>query len=449
MTYEQKLRARQAALLAERRALLAAADAESRALSDEEFTTIEGLEADEQRIDRTLAQLDRDAAASRARVPDSQMGTQPLFDGRAADHPVDGGQASTTTQTRVEVRERERAPGQTLGTIVRAVVRFRGDHRGALNWATTTYGERAPETRALQASVFEAGGALIRDDWADDVIELLRPMSVVRQSLPTLLPMDSGTFRLPRMTGGAQASYIGESQNLPKTQPTVGQLVLQARKLGGLVPVSNDLIRSNAPSVDQLIRDDLTAALGQKSDGVFIRSIGSEYEPKGLRYWAAAANVIPANATVNLTNITLDLGKLELALVGNNVRMLRPGYLLSPRVEIYLRYLRDGNGNYAFPEMERGVLRGYPYKRTTQIPSNLGGGTNESEVYFVDFADVVIGEQRQIILDASSEAAYFDGANVQAAFSRDESVVRGLMLHDLVVRHEYSVAVLTQVTWGG
>jgi HK97 family phage major capsid protein len=161
--------------------------------------------------------------------------------------------------------------------------------------------------------------------------------------------------------------------------------------------------------------------------------------------------VITVNATVNLANVTVDLGKLWLALRGANVRMANCGWLMAPRTENYLRNLRDGNGNKAFPEMEGMTtprLQGYPVASTTQIPTNLAvTGSNESEIYFVDFNDAIIAEVPGMIIDASGEAAYHDGSNVVAAFSLDQTVIRVIAQHDFGMRYDASVAVLSDVDW--
>lgn len=48
----------------------------------------------------------------------------------------------------------------------------------------------------------------------------------------------------------------------------------------------------------------------------------------------------------------------------------------------------------------------------------------------------------------STEAAYKDAAgNMQAAFSRDETVMRAIVQHDIGMRHLPALAVLTGVTW--
>jgi HK97 family phage major capsid protein len=180
-----------------------------------------------------------------------------------------------------------------------------------------------------------------------------------------------------------------------------------------------------------------------------IRNPGSSFSPKGLKYWCPAANVFHANATINLDNISADMTQLILALGNGNCRFIRPGWLFSLRTYLYLIRVRDSLGNYAFrDEMTKSkTFWGWPFQWTIQIPSNLGGGTNESEITLADFADVVIGETLGLQVDVSSEAAYFDGSNVVAAFSNDQTVIRLIQEHDLVMRHEESIAMLDQVKW--
>lgn len=361
------------------------------------------------------------------------------------DPPPNRGQASDDGFADLTVEER----GLAVGRVVRALAAGRGDLDKAMAHASKHWGEDDVAFRALSSSDEVAGGAVVPDALAASIIELLRPMSAIRSLNPTIIPMGSGSLRLPKLAGGAAAEYIGENDNANKTEQTFGLLNLVFKKLSALVPISNDLMRYATPNVDQLVRDDVGSALAQKSDGKFIRGLGTEHSPKGLRYWAPAANVIGANATVNLTNVTTDLGKLVLALENANVRMLRPGWVFSPRTKHYLMTVRDGNGNFAFrDEMMQGRLWDFPFQSTTQVPSNLGGGGDESEVYLADFADAVIGEALNMLLDASREAAYHDGAQIQAAFSRDQTVVRALQEHDFGMRHEESVAVLNEVTWG-
>ena len=351
-----------------------------------------------------------------------------------------------------EAHKREAPNGTFVARC--ALVVAKGKHDGVANAAgyheiaKRAYGADDPVTKAIGASVGSAGGFAVPEEFSTEIIELLRPASPVRSLNPVFMPLDTGTMSVPKLTTGSVAGYIGESKDAPKTEPVWGTLRLVAKKLAALVPISNDWIRRSIAAAEPAVRDDLVAAINQAGDDKFIRGDGSSFAPKGLRNWAPTANVITANATVNLANVTTDLGKLVLALEEANVRMLRPGWLMAPRTWNYLMTVRDTNGNFAFrPEMLGGTLYGWPFRRTTLIPKNLGAGSNESEVYLADFADVVIGESTSVILSASTDAAYDDSGTIRSAFSRDETVILALVEHDLGMRHDEAGAGLTAVIW--
>lgn len=341
--------------------------------------------------------------------------------------------------------------GLRFGAAMRAVAAAGGDRAQAVaiaeGWGQSgLFAQQSGQTGA-------GGGFLIPEDVSGELIELLRPASVIMSFNPVIMPMDNGNLTMNRINVGSTASYIGELQDIPSTGVQFGQLKLSSKKLAALVPISNDLLASASTQADAVVRDDMVLSLATRMDLAFIRGPGTQFSPLGLRNQLTgtafeATNVIAANATVNLANVTTDLGKLELALLNANVPMNRPGWIMSPRVMMFLMNLRDGNGNYAFPEVMNGQLRGKPYRVTTQVPSNLGGGT-ESELYLADFAHVVVGEQQGIELAISNEAAYRDASStMQASFSRDETVVRAIAKHDIAMRHLPAVAILTGVTWG-
>lgn len=348
-----------------------------------------------------------------------------------------------------QAEDKKPEKGMVTARIVRALAAAKGDPDRAANWAKKNWSDSEFVVKALAAGDATAGGYLVPPEYSTDLIELLKPMAVVRRLGAVTLPMDTGTLNIPKITGGATASYIGENANIPKTEQTFGQITLTWKKLAALVPISNDLLRFSSPNADAIVRDDLVSSMALREDLAFIRDDGTSNKPKGLLNWAPAGNKFNANATVDLANVTADLGKAVYLLKKANVRFIRPGWIMSPRTENYLMTVRDANGNFAFrTEMLAGRLFGYPYGVTTQIPDNLGVGANESEVYLVDFADAVIGEATQLIIDASTEAAYHDGANVVAAFSLDQTVIRVIAQHDFAMRHAESACVIQSVTWG-
>lgn len=345
-------------------------------------------------------------------------------------------------------QQEQKAEKPNVGRLIRALAAGKGDPQKAAAFAQKAWKDEAI-VKALQTDEGEAGGYLVPEEYSSQLIEYLRPLAVVRRMNPVIIPMETGTMSMPAVTGGASAEYIGEGTNVPKSQPTFGQVKLTWKKLACLVPISNDLIRFSSPKADEVVRNDLVGAMAQREDAAFIRDDGTNDKPKGLLNWIATANKFEANKTVSLANVTTDLAKAIYYLRKNETKFLNCGWILSPGSELYLKTIRDSNGNFAFKgEMDQGKLFGFPFGVTTQVPDNLGDGEDESEIYFVDFADAAIGESSQVEIEISSEAAYYDGSNVVSAFSLDQTVLRAIARHDFAMRRNTSGAVIQAVTWG-
>jgi HK97 family phage major capsid protein len=330
--------------------------------------------------------------------------------------------------------------------VIRALAAGRGDVERAARHAKDNWKDE-DVVKALSASVDASGGFLLQEELSASIIELLRPASVVRSLNPVIIPMTTGSILIPKMTGGATATYGGEGDNITATEETFGEVPLVWKELKALVPVSNSLLRFSTYGVDSMVRDDLVAALAQRSDLAFIRDPGTAHTPKGLKYWTPAAQKHNMTSVPDLAKVTVDLHTLLLDLLNSNCRMLRPGWIMAPRTALYLMTIRDGNGNFAFrDEMLTGKLFMFPYKMTTQVPINIS--STQSEIYLADFADVVIGEAQQIQLEVSTEASYIDSTGtLVSAFSKNQTVIRAIQMHDMTVRHATSLAMLEQVTW--
>ncbi len=340
-----------------------------------------------------------------------------------------------------------------------------GDTEMAKEW-------EAHQAKAMSAGDPTAGGFLVPTTFSTDVIELLRPSAVVRSLDPGIMPMPNGSVKVPKITAGSSASYLGENTNIQASEPDTGQLLLTFKKLAALVPISNDLVRYSSPQADAIVRDDMVRALATREDKAFIRDNGTSGTPKGIKFWVNPTNKFAANATVNLANVTIDLGKAIQKLMAADVPLIvpqfpaggpnqvqpvtaRPGWIMSPRTYMYLTTVQNGQGFYAFrPEMMAGTLWGYPYRVTSQVLETLTAagadtGGAQTELYFGAFAHAVIGESMGLMVDASQEAAYADASGtVRAAFSMDQTIVRVLAEHDFALRYDKAFALIQQITWG-
>lgn len=301
--------------------------------------------------------------------------------------------------------------------------------------------------KALAIGDFTSGGAFGMQEMSAEVIEFLRPASVMTSTPLNRMQMRTGSLTVSKLTKGSQGSYVGENQLGGITEPSTGDVELTSKKLKAEIPASNDLFRFAVVNADQVIRDDMVRALSQRMDAALIRDDGSQSTPRGLRFIVPPQNVIPAGAN-SLTGIQATLGNMKLSLRGNDVPPGGWWWLMSPRTERRLLDIRTGvNENFAFrTEMSGGLLEGVPFAVTTQIPENLGGGS-DSELYIFAAPTFILGESMDLEVTTSLDAAYFDGAALRSAFSRDQMVMRAIMQHDFGARYDFAVAVSPDVDW--
>jgi len=341
-------------------------------------------------------------------------------------------------------------PGANMAQMVRVLAASRGDQHAAAKMAHDS-GYNPEIAMALSTVTPGAGGVLVPQSFSSEVIELLRPKSVVRKLGAVSLPLHNGNLTVPRIKGGAVVGYIGTEEDMPTTDVQFDDLKLSAKKLAALVPISNDLLSYSGtnPNVDRLVVNDLTSSVALAEDLSFIRGAGTGNLPKGLRFWAPAFNVIVCPADKELHIVEMALSAIILRLEEADSNLLNPGFIMAPRTKRWLAALRDGNGNKAYPELDLNMLKGFPVATSTQVPINLGNDGDASEIYFADFADCFIGEDDAMVIDFSKEATYKDSnGNVVSAFQRDQTLVRVIAKHDFGPRHIESIAVLTEVLWG-
>lgn len=344
-------------------------------------------------------------------------------------------------------------PGANMAQMVRVLAASRGDQQAAAKLAHDS-GYNPEIAMALSTVTPGAGGVLVPQSFSSEVIELLRPKSVVRNLGAVSLPLQNGNLTIPRIKGGAVVSYIGTEEDMPTSDMKFDDLKLSSKKLAALVPISNDLLGYSGinPNVDRLVVNDLTSSVALAEDLSFLRGAGTGNLPKGLRFWAPAFNVFAAPVAVDLGAVEMALSALILRLENANSNMVSPGFVMAPRTKRWLSALRvgdEGKGAKAYPELDQGQLKGFPVATTTQVPINLGEEGNESEIHFADFADCFIGEDDAMVIDFSKEATYKDASGtLVSAFQRDQTLVRVIAKHDFGPRHVESVAVLTGVKWG-
>lgn len=346
--------------------------------------------------------------------------------------------------------EKQYKPGQKMAMVAMAVASTHNTAMSVPEYIEDNFAD-AQMAAALDTATPAQAGYLVQEQHSSDFIEMLKPRTVIERMGARHIPMPSGNMTMTRKTGRANAGYGPEGADINASGASVGQSKLSAKKLTALTPISNDLLRQSSMAAVNFVRDDLVETVGLTKDLALLRSDGSGDSPTGIRHQTAVGNIIDSSslaAAANLAEVDAILDGAILKLRLSNAPMLDCGWILSPSVYTYIAGLRDGNGHKAYPEMGMGMLKNYKVEFTNQVPENLGVGGDESEISFVDFSQVVIGDTYNVNIAVSTDATYKDGSELVSAFSRDQTVLRIITEHDMLLRHDTAASIITGVKWG-
>ena len=293
------------------------------------------------------------------------------------------------------------------------------------------------EIKALSATSPSDGGYLVPEVYASDVIPLLYAQSIIKKLGATTVPMPNGNLRLPRMGSGSTASYTGELRDIKSSQPGFEQITLSAKKLTVLVPISNDLLRSNSYAADQIILKDSVQCMALEMDRAGLMGKGTDMEPKGLLNMKDIPRIkidgMPDEKTT---------GRMLGVLIRNNVDMTKLGWAISGTVWEAFYNVVNSMGLYIYREqMDKGQLNGHQFGLSTQLPTDTSAN-HKTPVILGDWSEFLIGEQLQMESEMFREGTITDDKGITlSAVRNDITILRIISTHDFGVRHEKSFVI--------
>jgi HK97 family phage major capsid protein len=292
------------------------------------------------------------------------------------------------------------------------------------------------QTRDLATSPDSSGGYLVPAQAIPELIEMLRAEAVIFQMGATLLDNLVGSpVELPKQTGGATAYWVGENTALTPSDAVLGQLQLTPKSVGALVKLSNRLLRLSNPSAEAMVRSDVARVISLAIDLAALRGTGADGQPTGIANTAGINSKPFGTATPNF-DFFFDM---EYELAVDNALRGKLGFVFHPCVKRSLSKLKvaqfsgDTGGEYIVRPMDAAQLQafiGYPFAMTTQIPVNLGAGSNETEIYLGNWQELIVGQWAGIEILPSKEAG--------DAFAKNQTWIRIITDVDIGLRHAES-----------
>lgn len=129
--------------------------------------------------------------------------------------------------------------------------------------------------KALTTGGIGTGEALNIGQFIPTIIENVEKYGAARVVCPTI-PMSEHTAIVPRLTGDFAAAGMSEgTATTPQSTPTTNQVTLVAKKIGGIVQVSPELMHDSAISVSDLLMRSMARGMAKREDQDFFIGDGT------------------------------------------------------------------------------------------------------------------------------------------------------------------------------
>lgn len=280
-------------------------------------------------------------------------------------------------------------------------------------------GNDAPEARQVVGRFFEAlgrnddavlrdmsegddadGGYLVPTEFRNTIIEKKYKWAWIRK-FATVIPMSSDKMDMPVEANTVSVNWTAELATITQSDPTFTQVELVANLLAGISRQSRQVLADAAvnEAVQDLLVRIFARALGLAEDTAFMTGTGSG-QPKGIYTYTISQSVAQAGANLDDD----DLVELEYTLP--YYYRQNAAYIMHDSRRKLISQLRSTDGRKLHPEIddkENPTLNGYPVIINQDIPTNLGGGTNESVIFFGDVSYYYIGDRQQMFSEVSTQ----------------------------------------------
>ncbi len=320
------------------------------------------------------------------------------------------------------VHDDEASRGLTMGRLIRGIVT--GDWNGI-----------PIEARAMSVGSGAGGGFVVPDQLSARVIDRARNQARVLKSGARTIPMETSTMKLARVANDGTAAWKLENAAATASDLVLEQISLQAKTLVALVRSSIEIVEDS--DIEGTIENALASALALQLDLACLRGSGVNPEPRGIRNTTGVAiQSLGANgaALTSYDPISTAVQTIQAANGDPNA------VIYSPRTAGSLDRLKDTTNQPLRPPPS---VEGLQRLVTAQIPDNLTQGTSTlaSEAYVGQWDELLIGVRRNLVIEASREAA----DATESAFRNMQVWIRAYLRADVAIAQPSHFVTITGV----
>ena len=247
---------------------------------------------------------------------------------------------------------------------------------------------------------------------ASEFAELLRPATILgRIDGLRRVPFN---IKVPRQTGGASASWVGEGAPKPVSSLAFDSITLGHTKVAGIVVMTEELMRFSNPAAEDIVRRDLIETISGLIDKDFV-------DPAK----AAVSGVSPASITNGVTpvvatgttadHLRADVKTLMSNFIAANMSLSGAVWIMTETQALAIAMLLNPLGQPEFPGLSinggtAGTFFGIPVILSENIPAQdavvgppaIPAG---SRIILAKASEIMLADDGQVMLDASNQAS--------------------------------------------
>lgn len=253
------------------------------------------------------------------------------------------------------------------------------------------------------------GGLLVPTTVADSIVVKMNYISPIRQ-IATVIDNMPAQLQLPSENALPVAYWATEGSPVTASGSVFDPNLLTPFKAMGMDSFTSEVLQDAAtnPSLQNFVEQRFAIALALLENAAFTNGDGSG-KPFGFRSSAITPNSVAQVGTTAGSLAYSDLVNLKYSLkTGYRSRAI---YVTSSGGVKLLENLKDSQGRPLFlPSIREGApdtLLGRPLYIIDEIPTNLGAGTNATEIWFGLFDDYFIGDRAGIQIDYGTNGTDF------------------------------------------
>jgi len=265
--------------------------------------------------------------------------------------------------------------------------------------------------KAMTEGTTTAGGFFVPDEFSSEVTRLAENFGLIRQ-LARWIPMQRDVLRLPKVTASVSVSWPGEGVAGTASQPTLAQIVLTAKTMVGITPLTNELLAdANIDTIGYLVELFAEAIAGEE-DNQGLMGSGSPFT--GVMIDSGVNVVTQATGDTTFAKITGDYLR---SMIGSLKPLALQGavFVMHRTIWSTVQTLKGTDGQYiaslANPIISKdatagvgivGYVWGYPVYLSEKMPSSTALSTKY--VIFGNLKYLFCGDRQQMTLKTTEEA---------------------------------------------